>query len=192
MINTVYAPQLVKAIIEETRLNADPGSNRPLYDLLRYGRKVLSHPQPESISPTKIASIEDSLATYSQSYAAAHYRERLLEFEAERIISARDVFELERVARLVRDLGGYRTPQALNARQELDNLGRMVQEARGYAQGVKFLEPRAHQVLEVLAPYAHLSKEVSGVHKLLAEHLGLQNLFSGFPEVRTEEDQPRL
>ncbi len=193
MINTVYTPQLVKAIIEETRLNADPGSNGPLYDLLRYGRNVLSHPQPESFSPVKISSVEDKLAAYPQSYAASHYRERLLEFEAERIIQAKDVFDLDKVNRLLRNLGEYRTPQALTARQELHNLYQMFEEAKRYAGRIGRSEgSRANEVLEALAPYAKVSKEVSGVHKLLADHLWLQDPFFASAGNYADEDQPAL
>lgn len=196
MINTVYTPQLVKAIIEETRLNADPGSNGPLYDLLRYGRNVLSRPQPESFSPVKISSVEDKLAAYPQSYAASHYRERLLEFEAERIIQVKDVFKLAKVSRLVEDLGEYRTPQALQARQELYNLCQVVQEAKGYAHRADRIglseESRAQEVLKVLEPYARKSEEVSGVRKLLADQLWLQDPFFAFTGNYAEEDQPAL
>ncbi|MDO8657059.1 MAG: hypothetical protein Q7K45_07520 [Nanoarchaeota archaeon] len=172
MENIVYTKELVKTIVEESRLNADPESNRPLYDLIRSTQLVLQHKQPESIPSETLICLEDQLAQHSHSYAARHYRGELLEYEASRIIRARDVFELDRVERLIQNLGEYRTLRAFETRQELSNLWDIVQEARIHATGkTEFEGARVVEVLKALKPYVPLSSEISGVRQKLSNYL---------------------
>lgn len=195
MENTVYTLGLIKAIIEETRLNSYPQCNHSLYRSLQEARTVLSHTASEPINQVVIQDIEAKLAQHPASYAAQRRLEELTIFQAERIIRAYDVFELPLVERLILNLGSYKTAEAQDYRVRLGELQHLVEEGKKYAHVVrksKSEESRAHQVLEVLAPYAQRSADISGVHRLLAEHLGLQNLFSGFPEVRAEEVQPTI
>ena len=167
MTNIVYTGDRIKAMVEETRLNADPQSNHGLYTLMHNARKVLRHSHPENISPDIIARIEEGLAYHSRSYAARQCREELLEYEAGRIIRAQDVFELDRVARLVRDLGEYKTVKATESRKELDELWQIVQDAQYCASGIRnYNDGQVKWLLEVLKPYQN-SEMISDVHRRL-------------------------
>lgn len=172
MRNTIYTTERVRAIVEETRLNANPSINPYLHSAIGDARRTLH--RPEMAKAEEIENIENALARCQGSYAAKHYHQELLLCEAERIRSAQDVFELHRVARLIRDLGEYKTNPARKARAALDDLWKMVQDAREYAQGLKRSpEPKITILVKALRPYAQMSDEVSGIHHALIERFPL-------------------
>ena len=168
MGNTVYTRERIRAIVEETRLNGDPESNLPLYDSVRQARVILCSSISQPFEPQYIQNLEDQLAGYERSYAARFYREELLKYEARNIADAKDVFELDRVARLIKDLGEYQNPEALQHRTQLDDLWSLAQSARGYIQNQLSLDhPQVTVLLTNLEPYTSRSAEISGIYQRL-------------------------
>lgn len=174
MGNTIYTRERVKAIVEETRLNADPSSNRQLYDLMLEAKSVLRTSFSESIDPVAIDDIKRNLSWHTASYVARHYRQELecyrLMQEADGLLQARAVFDLNEIAYLVRDLGSYSAhhPEAKAYRQELDKLWIQVQKGKLHAQGIQPLKVSAIKIIAGdLKPYKERSTEIFGIHASL-------------------------
>src|SRR3989338_6196865 len=176
MRNTVYTMELVKAITEEGRLNAHPASNQSLYNLLQDTKKVLKHPLSGSIDSQVIIGLQENLTQYPQSFAAQHYRRELSVYQtirqAQELLDAKIVFDLNEVAYLIRDLGqGYNAQNSSTVqayRQDLDKLWVLVQKGKLHAAGVRSVAgEEMKEIAEVLKLYQTRSSEISGVHTAL-------------------------
>ena len=179
MGNTVYTRERVKAIVEETRLNAHPDSNRSLYDVLQNTKQVLGHPLAEALDPLVIGEFQEQLAAHHQSYAAWHYQRELSAYQAIReahsILEGRTVFDLAEVAYSIRNLWNYSNHNAAAHayRQELDNLWMLVQKGKLHKEGVLpiAIPEEMKLLLQALTPYRGRSAEISGVHTYLQREL---------------------
>lgn len=172
MGNIVYTRERVKAVVEETRLNADPDRNRQLYDSMLAAKSVLRTPLSEGVDSTFIDDIKRDLSGYTSSYVARHYRQELQAYclmqEAHDLLQAKTVFDLSEVAYLIRDLGNYSSHNVKAYRKELDNLWIQVQKGKLHAQRIQSLKvPEIKLIAENLKPYRERSAEISGLHASL-------------------------
>ncbi len=145
-----------------------------LYDSMWAAKSVLCTPLSEGVDSTIIDDIKRDLSGYTSSYVARHYRQELQAYclmqEAQNLLQAKTVFDLNEVAYLVRELGNYSAQNqgAKAYREGLDKLWVQIQRGKLHAQGIQSLKvPEIKMIAEDLKPYRERSAEISGLHASL-------------------------